>query len=163
MKRLSLIFAATISLSLTAAAQAQDGKIVHSFATDGPGAFGIPFAEGSDRVELDRAYRSGGAEAVLPLAMKQAHDGSATAMRFLGLLYARGEGVQRDDDVAMTWFRKAAARGDATAMYAIGLAYWRGAGVARDPNVARHWLIAAADRGEPRARPALSRLSRLLD
>jgi TPR repeat protein len=103
-------------------------------------------------------YRAGGGAALLPLAEREARDGDAVAMRIIGILYASGDGVPRDDRRAVEWYRKAAARGDATAMFGLASAYHRGAGVPRDPETARHWLIGAAGRGDARARAALESL-----
>jgi TPR repeat protein len=129
-------------------AQAQDGAISHSFTNNEAG----PFPALGDYSDWwSRAapvYRAGGPAALLPLAERGARDGDALAMRVMGVLYAHGEGVQRDDRRAVEWFRKAAAHGDAAAMYDLARAYQHGAGVPRDPGTARHWLIGAAGRGE---------------
>jgi hypothetical protein len=52
-----------------------------------------------DKGEYQRAY-----EILKPLALK----GDATAQNTLGLLYANGKGVTRNDATAVYWFRQAA-------------------------------------------------------
>ena len=151
-----------ICVSIPFAAQAQDYRIIHSYPTEGSGSYGVTFGVGADwQREFDRSYQREGAGAALPVAAREARDGNPVAMRLLGIAYARGEGVARDDEAAFAWFRKAAARGDATSMYALGLAYWNAAGVTRNRVTAEHWLIAASGRGERRARNALAQLTRL--
>src|SRR6476469_3461283 len=132
-----------ICVSTPLAAQAQDYRIIHSYPTEGAGYYGVAFGVGADwQRQFDHSYQTQGAEAALPVAAREARDGNPVAMRLLGLAYARGEGVARDDEAAFAWFRKAAARGDATSMYALGLAYWHGTGVTRNRVTAEHWLIA---------------------
>jgi TPR repeat protein len=152
------VFAASFWIAFPA--QAQDGTIVHSFTNDGGGPYP---ALGDYNDWWSRAapvYYAGGGAALLPLAEREARDGDAVAMRIIGVLYARGDGIPRDDRRAVEWYRKAAARGDATAMFGLASAYHRGAGVPRDPDAARHWLIGAAGRGDARARAALESLPR---
>src|SRR3954470_15651124 len=112
MKHLLLVAVASFCLSSPAIAQSTDGRIIHNFSYVGMS--GRPLAASNWRREFERVYRSGGLDAALPLAMKEALDGNAGAMTVVGLAYARGEGVGRDATAAATWFRKAAAHGDAT-------------------------------------------------
>jgi len=50
-----------------------------------------------------------------------AGQGHAPAQNNLGAMYAKGEGVPRDDAEAVTWFRRAAEQGDARAQVKLGL------------------------------------------
>jgi TPR repeat protein len=152
------VLAVSFCLAFPSQAQAQDGTIVHSFTNDGAGPFPALGDYNDWWSRTARVYRAGGGAALLPLAEREARDGDAVAMRIIGILYARGDGVPRDDRRAVEWYRKAAARGDATAMFDLASAYHRGAGVPRDPGTARHWLIGAAGRGDARARAALESL-----
>jgi TPR repeat protein len=104
------------------------------------------------------AFRSGGAAAAFPLIAEDAREGSVVAMRDLGLMYARGEGVGRDDGEAARWFRKAADKADPMSMYALGLSYLHGRGVEADPIKARQWLSAAVRHGYGGAAAALASL-----
>ena len=49
--------------------------------------------------------------------------GDASAQAFLGLMYARGWIVTRDDAEAVRWYRLAAEQGDAGAQYGLGTMY----------------------------------------
>jgi len=86
-----------------------------------------------------------------------ARQGSAPAMRSLGLVYLRGDrGIRANPAEAVGWFYEAALRDDAQSMYALARAFEEGVGVERDPALARFWLQRAADRGYGQARRALS-------
>lgn len=88
---------------------------------------------------------------------RAAREGSAPAMRSLGLIYLRGaDGVRADSAEAMGWFYEAALRDDAQSMYALARAFQEGVGVERDPQLARYWLERAAAKGVRQARRALS-------
>jgi len=82
----------------------------------------------------------GDAQAQFSLGIKFAHDGAAQdfaqaaqwylkaadqnhalAQFNLGVMYARGQGVRRDDKQSMVWIRKAAHLGDAGAQYNLGM------------------------------------------
>jgi hypothetical protein len=65
----------------------------------------------------------------------------------LGLMYANGEGVGRDYDEAVNWYRKAAEQGDAKAQNALGVMYHNGFGVKRDDKEAKKWFRKAAEQG----------------
>lgn len=76
-----------------------------------------------------------------------AAQGNAAAQNNLGVMYADGTVVARDDAVAVSWYRKAAERGNADAQYNLGLAYNNGQGVSRDTAAAASWYRKAADQG----------------
>ena len=59
-----------------------------------------------------------------------ARQGSVQAMRALGALYVRGEGVPRNTAERMGWFDEAAMRDDADAMFALSQGFERGRGAA---------------------------------
>ena len=50
----------------------------------------------------------------------------------MGNAYNNGEGVAKDQQEAVRWFRMAAEQGDAEAQYNLGLSYANGEGVAKD-------------------------------
>lgn len=89
---------------------------------------------------------------------KQAAAGDAAAEHRLGLLYASGKAVAKDDRVAAEWFEKAAAQGLAPAQYNLGVLYERGTGVVRDPKKALFWYRRAADQNYARAEHNLATL-----
>ena len=77
-----------------------------------------------------------------------ADQGDAGAQCNLGLCYALGNGVPKDDVEAVKWWRKAAAQGDANAQFGLGLCYANGDGVPKDEVKAAKWWRKAAAQGE---------------
>ena len=74
--------------------------------------------------------------------------GDTTAQYNLGVMYASGEGVRRDEREAAKWFRMAAEQGLARAQFNLGLAYDYGDGVPEDDREAVKWYRkAAAEQG----------------
>ena len=71
----------------------------------------------------------------------------AAAQLALGMLYADGEGVAKDDQQAVAWFRKAANQGYAPAQDRLGFIYQSGEGVSKDVQQAVAWFRKAADQG----------------
>lgn len=103
-------------------------------------------------------YRLEGPRAALGYFEQAAAAGSPRALRTLGIMYANGEGVARDQRRALEYFYEAALRDDAVAMYALASAFRGGAGVARDDALARYWLQRSARNGYRPARLARGRL-----
>ncbi len=76
-----------------------------------------------------------------------AEQGNANAQLYLGVLYARGDGVPEDDAEAVRWFRLAAEQGNALAQYSLGSMYGNGEGVPEDIVLAYMWSNLAAAQG----------------
>ena len=72
-----------------------------------------------------------------------ADQGVAGAQCRLGVMYAEGRGVARDDAEAVRWFRLAADQGDAEAQGGLGFAYGAGRGVQQDFVASHLWLTLA--------------------
>ncbi len=68
-----------------------------------------------------------------------AEQGDAEAQFALGTMYRDGQGVRRDYDEALRWWRKAAEQGVVDAQYALGNIYSGGTGIARDNAQAYMW------------------------
>ena len=77
----------------------------------------------------------------------KADQGDATAQYNLGLMYANGTGVAKDEAEAVKWFRKAADQGIARAQHNLGVMYANGQGVVKDEVEAVKWYRKAADQG----------------
>ena len=73
-----------------------------------------------------------------------AEQGDATAQFNLGVMYAKGEGVPRDDTEAVRWYRQAAEQDHADAQFVLGLMYTNGLGVLKDDTEAVRWYRGAA-------------------
>lgn len=82
---------------------------------------------------------------------QEAELGHAPAQYNLGVMYARGDGVEKDAAEAVSWYRRAAEQGLARAQLNLGLMYAKGDGVAEDDSEAARWLRKAAERGSAAA------------
>ena len=79
----------------------------------------------------------------LPLAEK----GMAPAQESMGLLYYRGDGVEKDEKKAAEWYRKAAEQGRGRACFNLAIFYERGIGVEKDLAEALRWAEKAKEAG----------------
>jgi TPR repeat protein len=77
--------------------------------------------------------------------------GSANGSADLGWLYETGNGVNKDENKALSLFNKAAKRGSAEGMYRMGVAYHDGLGVQKDRAAACQWFVRAATSDHPDA------------
>ena len=75
---------------------------------------------------------------------KRAEAGNLAAQYNLGVMYATGNGVPKDDAEAVKWFRKAADQGHAHAQFNLGVRYQYGFGVPTDDAEAYAWYNLAA-------------------
>lgn len=78
---------------------------------------------------------------------KTAEQGDASAQYNLGLHYADGRGVAKDNAIAAKWFRKAAEQGNANGQFELGYMYESGKGVAKNETEAAKWYQKAAAQG----------------
>ena len=76
----------------------------------------------------------------------KAHDGNALNM--MGVMYAKGQGVAKDERQAAEWYRKAAEQGDASAQRLLGIAHHMEKGIEKDEREASRWYRMAADQGD---------------
>jgi hypothetical protein len=82
---------------------------------------------------------------IFPLA----NQGHAHAQYTVGFLYAFGRGVEQEPDLAMQWYRKAAAQGLPEAHIALGIMYESGVSVTRDLYEAHRLYSLAVERLAP--------------
>lgn len=78
---------------------------------------------------------------------KLAEEGNAEAQHNIGLCYANGHGVTKNEIEAVKWYRKAAEQGLAGAQYNLGCIYESGDGIEKDLVEAVKWYRKAADQG----------------
>lgn len=94
-------------------------------------------------------------------AKQAAGQGEASAEFTLGLMYADGHGVPRDDAKAVELWHKAAGQGYAPAQFTLGFVYANGKkGVPKDEAKAAEWYQKAAEQGDARAQEALEKLDK---
>jgi hypothetical protein len=101
----------------------------------------------------NKEYRRA-ADLYLPLAQ----GGDATAQFNLGVMYDQGQGVPRDDQQALYWYRKAADQDFVEAQFNIGIMYAIGQGMPKDFKQAADWYRKAAIQGYVEASRALANL-----
>jgi TPR repeat protein len=88
----------------------------------------------------------------------RAEAGSAKAQNDLAQIYNFGEGVPRDDEEAVRWYRKAAEQGNANAQNRLGLMYDIGMGVPKNQSEAVKWFRKAAEQGYASAQDSLGQM-----
>jgi TPR repeat protein len=69
----------------------------------------------------------------------------------LAQMLAKGQGVDRDSELAFHWYERAALQGVAGAQSRLGILYATGEGVASDPIEAHKWFSIAAQSGDAAA------------
>jgi hypothetical protein len=74
-------------------------------------------------------------------------------------MYTSGLGVAKNDEEAVSWYRKAAEQGLPEAQFELGTLYSVGRGVTRDSAEAIFWYRRAAAQGHPDAQQQLERLN----
>ena len=112
----------------------------------GPDARGTVPA-GADYKAGRKAYKAKDYETAFKEFSKSAQEGHARAQIWVGGLYERGRGVERDFGKAMEWYLKAADQGSAVAYFRIGWMYRKGRGVSADDQKAYEWYYKSAERG----------------
>lgn len=102
-----------------------------------------------------KALEAGSNPKAIEVLTRLANEGNQLAQFRLGGLYYHGRGVAEDENMAIYWWKKAAAAGNAEAMYQIAHAYLFGSGAAKsvaDPDrEAAVWYFQAASAGHAEA------------
>ncbi len=98
---------------------------------------GVTYADFSDGYD---AYNKSDYKTALKEWQPLADQGNALAQALLGLMYAKGEGVLKDDKQAVKWYQKAADQGNAFAQFNLGWMYASGEGVLKDLSKAKYWI-----------------------
>ena len=90
----------------------------------------------------------------------KAESGDAHAQYNLGLCYANGTGVPKDEVEAVKWYRKAAEQNDADAQYNLGVCYHNGTGVPKDDVQGYMWFLLAGAQGNENAKKNIEIMER---
>jgi len=106
----------------------------------------------------EKAYHRGDYATALREWQPLAKQGQADAQYNLGLLYAKGQGVQKDDAQARQWYEKAAVQGHVDAQVNLGSLYDYGRGGPQDFKMAVRWYRRSADQGNDLAQRRLGLL-----
>ena len=97
------------------------------------------------------AAQAGDFEKALSIWRPLAEQGNAAAQFNLGLMYEKGDGVPKDEQLAAKWYFKAALQGHTGAQLNLGTLYDEGKGVPEDNRKAAQWYNQAAKEGESAA------------
>lgn len=110
----------------------------------------LEFAEWGEMSEYKKGRAAAESEnyaEALDWYKQAAEKGNARAVNNIGVLYARGQGVDQDYGEAMKYYKNAAEMGLAMSMSNIGNLYVYGNGVAPDHNEALRWFKKSAKKG----------------
>lgn len=72
-----------------------------------------------------------------------------SALNWVGICYAKGQGVPKNNQEAVKWFREAVKQGDYRGYALLGFCYYDGEGVAKNPAEAVNCFKIAAEHGVP--------------
>ncbi len=103
-----------------------------------------------DSVKAEELYK-----AALPLLKELAEKGNTRAQFNLGFCHETGNGVAKNQNEAVKWYRKAAEQGNADAQNDLGDCYYYGLGVSHNYSEAVKWYRKAAEQGNAYAQNKL--------
>ena len=106
----------------------------------------------------ENAYHRGDYATALREWQPLAKQGDAVAQYHLGLLYANGQGVPKDDAQARQWYEKAAVQDHVEAQVNLGMLFDYGRGGPQDFKMAVRWYLRAANQGNELAQRKLGLL-----
>ena len=106
----------------------------------------------------EKAYQQGDYATALREWQPLAKQGQAAAQYHLGLLYANGQGVPKDDAQARQWYEKAAVQEHAEAQASLGSLYDYARGGPQDFKMAVRWYRRSAEKGNDFAQRRLGLL-----
>src|SRR5580698_1103715 len=124
------------------------GKLTGSFLTGLVMCLGISGAASADTAAGLQALKNKDYATAVRELKAGVDRGEADAQFNLGLMYARGLGVEKDIAEAWRLFQLAAAKGNAQAQFGLGVRSAEGWGVQQDFVAASHWYQLAADQGD---------------
>lgn len=115
-------------------------------------ALAIPVAATAE-IETARDFMDAGSyTAAMQELLPAARSGNAEAEELIGVMYAMGLGVKRDDRRAFEWYLRASMKGHAGAQSGVGWYYEVGRGItAPDLVRAYMWYVLSAIGGDPDA------------
>jgi len=92
------------------------------------------------------AYKAGKFEEAYKIWLPLGESGNADAQFNLGLLYRKGQGIDKNDRAALMWFIRAAKQGMADAQYNAGVMYMEGRGASVSRVDALKWWKLAVEK-----------------
>jgi TPR repeat protein len=98
--------------------------------------------------EADKAKAVSLATSVIDDIEAMANQGNGEAMLLMGTAYAEGLAKEVDPEMAVQWYRDAAALNNTLALHNLGNVYASGTGVPQDDELAAQWWLKAAHKGD---------------
>jgi TPR repeat protein len=96
------------------------------------------------------------------LLSKLLKSGDLEAQYKLGAAYSFGNGLPKNDFIAVEWLTRAAKQGQSEAQFELGLHYLNGEGVENNEMEAYQWWMIASRQGHIRAQASLENLEKKL-
>jgi len=101
------------------------------------------FASNSDAYKY---WKSGNYQAALKIIRPAAKNGDAWSQTTLGIMYVKGQGVEKNDKEAVKWFTKASGQDDLLAYHYLARIYEKGGdGVSQDYRESAKWYLKIAE------------------
>ena len=110
------------------------------------------------RVQAPKVVRTKGTSQKFKFAKKAAKRGNARAQFDLAMMYHKGEGVSKNEQLAFNYFHKAARNNSVEAKFQMGLNFAQGRGVRKQSQLAKYWFKLAAKAGHSTAMAHLASL-----
>jgi len=107
------------------------------------------------------AYDKRDYSSALHLWKPLAEQGNARAQDYLGWMYHKGQGIPKNDETAVKWYRLAAEQRDAYAQYHLGMMYRKGWGIRQNHETALEWFRLSAAQANYHAQAKLKELQKL--
>ena len=107
--------------------------------------------------EAGQHYKAGDRAGAAKLATSAAEQGNPLAQLRLAIMYEAGDGVPRDKNSALEWYRRAASAGEPAAQMELGGYYEEGDGVPENWDLAAKLYQASAAQGWHKGQVALGR------
>ena len=104
-----------------------------------------------DIEEGRRLFNAGKYEEAMSCFMKPDAQQKPEVMNHIAYMYHKGLGVEKDQQIAVGWFKKAAELGLAKAQFNLGLSYQKGQGASKDIHKAIEWFRKSAEQGYAKA------------
>ena len=95
-----------------------------------------------------RALKQGRFDDAYDIWLPLANAGDTASQYSLGFLFKNGQGVDRDDAKAASWFEQAASKGHVGAQTMMGLLYYSGIGVPQSFEKSAGFYTRSADAGD---------------
>ena len=90
-------------------------------------------------------------EKAFPVCLRAAKQGNMISQFYLGWMYDNGDGVSKNENESVKWYKLAAKQGNANSQYNLGVIYDNGEGVHEDENESVKWYKLAAKQGHAKA------------